>query len=65
MSYFRAKQHSSQIEYEGFQDEIEKKLCEYHLNTFIKAFQNYGVYDIECSFLYYRFLYYIFIIFYF
>lgn len=52
MSYFRAKQHSFQIEYEGFQDEIEKKLCEYHLNTFIKAFQNYGVYDIECSFLY-------------
>ena len=52
MSYFRAKQYGNHIEYFGFQDEIDKVLCEHQLDGFIKACRNYGAYDIESSLLY-------------
>ena len=52
MSYFRSKQYGYNIEYLGFQSEIDKVLCEYQLDIFIKACRNYGAYDIESSLLY-------------
>lgn len=52
MSYFRAKQYGYHIEYSGFQSEIDKLLCEHHLDVFIKTCRNYGVYDIESTLLF-------------